>query len=121
MAYVDYEYYKNTFKGNLDEEVVSKLLEEASDQVDRLTYGRIRKKGFENLTEYQQEMIKKAVCYQAEFIANYGDYISSPLSGFSIGDVSLSFSKENQGAGGIIADKKALDYLAQTGLTVRRL
>lgn len=46
MVYVDYEYYKNAFKGNLDEEVVSKLLEEASDQVDRLTYGRIRRKGF---------------------------------------------------------------------------
>lgn len=121
MAYADYEYYRDTFKGGLDEKTATKLLEEASDQVDRLTYGRIRRKGFENLTEYQQEMIKKAVCYQAEFINNYGDYLSSPLSGFSIGDVSLSFSKENQGPGGIIADKKALDSLAQTGLTTRRL
>lgn len=121
MAYVDFEYYKNIFKGSLDEEVVSRLLEEASDQVDRLTYGRIRRKGFENLTEYQQVLVKKAVCYQAEFLANYGDYLSSPLSGFSIGDVSLSFGKENQGAGGIIADKKTLDYLAQTGLSTRRL
>lgn len=121
MAYVDYEYYKDTFKGNLDEEMATKLLEEASDQVDRLTYGRIRRKDFENLTEYQQEMIKKAVCHQAEFINNNGEYLSSPLSGFSIGDVSLSFGKENQGPGGVIADKKTLDYLSQTGLTVRRL
>ena len=121
MAYVDYEYYKDTYKGTLEENAATKLLEEASDQVDRLTYGRIRARGFNNLTEYQQEMIKKAVCHQAEFINNYGDYLSSPLNGFSIGDVSLSFSKENQGAGGIIADKKTLDYLAQTGLTVRRL
>ena len=60
MAYVDYEYYKDAFKGSLDEEIATKLLEEASDQVDRLTYGRIRRKGFDNLTEYQQEMIKKA-------------------------------------------------------------
>lgn len=121
MAYVEYEYYKDTFKGNLDENAATKLLEEASDQVDRLTYGRIRRKGFKNLTEYQQEMIKKAVCHQAEFINNYGEYLNSPLSGFSIGDVSLSFGKENQGPGGVIADKKTLDYLAQTGLTVRRL
>lgn len=121
IAYVDYEYYKDTYKGTLEENVAIKLLEEASDQVDRLTYGRIRRKGFENLTEYQQEMIKKAVCHQAEFINNYGEYLSSPLNGFSIGDVSLSFSKENQGAGGVIADKKTLDYLSQTGLTVRRL
>ncbi|MCF6461493.1 hypothetical protein [Clostridium sp. Cult3] len=121
MAYVDYEYYKNTFKGSLDENAATKLLEESSDQVDRLTYGRIRKRGFENLTEYQQEMVQKAVCHQAEFINNYGEYLNSPLGGFSIGDVSLSFSKENQGPGGIIADKKTLDYLAQTGLSTRRL
>ena len=81
----------------------------------------LEKRGFESLTEYQQEMIKKAVCHQAEFINNYGEYLSSPLNGFSIGDVSLSFGKENQGAGGVIADKKTLDYLAQTGLSTRRL
>ena len=121
MAYVDYEYYRDTYKGTLEENVATKLLEEASDQVDRLTYGRIRARGFNNLTEYQQEMIKKAVCHQAEFINNNGEYLSSPLSGFSIGDVSLSFGKENQGPGGVIADKKTLDYLSQTGLTVRRL
>jgi len=121
LAYVDYEYYKNTFKGNLDEDTAIKLLEESSDQVDRLTYGRIRKKGFDNLTEYQQNLIKKAACYQADFLDNYGEYLSSPLSGFSIGDVSLTFGKENQGPGGIIADKKTLDCLAQTGLSTRRL
>ena len=121
MAYVDYEYYKEKFKGSLDEDTATKLLEESSDQVDRLTYGRIRKKEFDNLTKYQQELIKKAVCCQVDFISNYGEYLSSPLSGFSIGDVSLNFGKENQGPGGIIADKKTLDYLAQTGLSTRRL
>ena len=121
IAYVDYEYYRDTFGGDLEEAEAKRLLEEASDQADRLTYGRIRARGFNNLTEYQQEMIKKAVCHQAEFIDNYGEYLNSPLSGFSIGDVSLSFGKENQGPGGVIADKKTLDYLSQTGLTVRRL
>lgn len=121
MAYVDYNYYKDTYKGSLDEDIANKLLEESSDQVDRLTYGRIRKKGFENLTEYQQGLIKKAVCYQADFISNYGEYLNMPLSGFSAGDISLSFNKDNQGAGGIVADKKTLDYLAQTGLSSRRL
>lgn len=121
MAYVDIDYYKDKYKGDLDAKIAIKLLEEASDEVDKLTYGRIRKIGFENLTPYQQEMVKKAVCYQADFIGNYGDYLSSPLGGFSIGDVSLSFSQENQGAGGIVADKKALNYLSQTGLTSRRL
>nr|DAL98405.1 MAG TPA: Head Tail Connector Protein [Caudoviricetes sp.] len=121
MSYVDYEYYKDTFKGTLDEDTAIKLLNESSDQVDRLTYGRIRKRGFSNLTEYQQELIKKATCYQADFISSYGEYLNMPLSGFSAGDISLSFNKDNQGAGGIIADKKTLDYLAQTGLSSRRL
>ena len=121
MAYADYEFYRDEFQGNLDSTTALKLLAEASDQVDRLTYGRIRSKGFENLTEYQQGMIKKAICHQADFINSYGEYLGSPLDGFSIGDVSLSFDKAQQGAGGIVADKRALDYLAQTGLTVRRL
>lgn len=121
MAYVDYQYYKGTYKGTLDEETASKLLEEASDEVDKLTYGRIRRKGFDNLTEYQQGLIKKAICYQADFINQYGAYLNMPIDGYSAGGISLSFSKDNQGAGGVIADKKTLDYLKQTGLTSRRL
>lgn len=121
MTYVDYKYYKDTYKGTLDEETVLKLLEEASDEVDKLTYGRIRRKGFNNLTDYQQGLIKKAVCYQADFINKYGEYLNMPIDGYSAGGISLSFNKDNQGAGGVIADKKTLDYLSQTGLTVRRL
>ncbi len=121
MAYADYNYYCNEYKGSLDEDEVTKLLEEASDEVDKLTYGRIRKKGFNNLTEYQQELIKKAVCYQADFINTYGQYFNMPITGYSAGDISLSFNKENQGPGGIVADKKTLNYLSQTGLTSRRL
>lgn len=121
LAYVDFEYYRDTFKGKLDQEIIEKLLEEASDDIDKLTYGRIRKKGFDNLTEFQQDRVKKAICYQAEFISTYGEYLSSPLGGFSIGDVSLSFGQENQGSGGIVADKKTLGYISQTGLASRRL
>ena len=121
LSYTDFIYYRDTFHGVLDEDQVIKLLDEASDQVDKLTYGRIRAKGFDNLTEYQQGLVKKAVCYQVDFINAYGDYLNMPLSGFSAGDISLSFNKDNQGPGGIIADKKTLSYLSQTGLTSRRL
>lgn len=121
MAYVDYEYYSEVFKGKLESSEIDKLLEEASDDVDKLSFGRIRHRGFENLTEFQQDRVKKAVCYQAEFINTYGGYISSPLGGYSIGDVSLSFGEDNQGADGTVADKKTLSYLSQTGLSSRRL
>lgn len=119
--YVDYEYYKDIFKGSLDEDVATKLLNEASDQIDRLTYGRIRRKGFDNMSVFQQESTKKAICHQAEFNNSYSKYLDMPIDGYSAGDISLSFSKDNRGAGGIVADKKALDYLAQTGLTSRRI
>lgn len=121
MAYADYDYYKDVFKGELEEEQATKLLGEASDQVDRLAHGRIRSKGFDNLTEFQQANVKKAVCYQSEFIDKYSEYLNMPINGYSAGDISLSFSEENKGRGGIIADKKTLDYLSQTGLTSRRL
>lgn len=121
MSYVDYKHYKDIFKGSLDEDVALKVLEEASDQTDKLTYGRIRKKGFDNLTEFQQDRTKKAICHQADFINKYDEFLNMPISGYSAGDVSLSFNEENKGPGGIIADKRTLDYLGQTGLTSRRL
>lgn len=121
MSYVDYEYYRDEFKGKLDEELVMSLLEEASDHADKMTYGRIRKYGFDNLTDFQKDRVKKAICYQAEFINKYDEFLNMPISGYSAGDISLSFGEENKGPGGIVADKKTLDYLSQTGLTSRRL
>lgn len=121
MSYVDFEYYSNTFKGKLDQETIDKLLEEASDDIDKLTYGRVRRKGFDNLTEFQQDKVKKAVCYQADFINKYGEYINMPITGFTAGDISMSFKKQNETAVGILADTRTIDYLSQTGLTVRRL
>ena len=121
MSYVDYEYYEGVFNGQLDEMTAIRLLDEASDDIDKLTYGRIRKKGFDNLTEFQQSRIKKAICYQAEFNNSYGDYINMPISGFSAGAISMSFKDENKTAVGILADTRTKDLLAQTGLTVRRL
>lgn len=121
MSYVDYEYYINEFKGELEKDLAEKLLIEASDQVDKLAYGRIRRKGFDNLTEFQKDRVSKAICYQADFINKYDEFLNMPISGYSAGDVSVSFNEENKGPGGVIADKKTLDYLSQTGLTTRRL
>lgn len=121
MAYVDYAYYTETYKGKLDVDTATKLLEESSDDIDKLTYGRIRRKGFDNLTEFQQDRVKKAVCYQVDFVNKYGEYINMPITGFTAGDISMSFKKQNETAVGILADARTIDYLSQTGLTVRRL
>ena len=120
MAYVDYQYYKDEFNGAVLEESNSKQrLERASDQVDSLTFNRIRAKGFDNLTEFQKDRVKKAVCIHAEFIEQYGDYIDTPLSGFSAGSTSVSFNTNK--VNGITTTQEVLNYLNQTGLTCRRI
>ncbi|NWK12787.1 head-tail connector protein [Clostridium cadaveris] len=120
MSYVDSTYYKDTFGGTiLPEEHIKQKLERASDQIDTLTYNRIVGKGFENLANFQQDKIKKAVCIHAEFIEQYGEYINMPLSGFSAGSTSVSFNANK--VNGITTTQEVLNYLSQTGLTCRRI
>jgi hypothetical protein len=120
MSYVDYKYYKDTFGGSLLQEYNCKTkLERASDQIDSLTFNRISSKGFDNLTEFQKDRIKKAVCIHAEFIEQYGDYINAPLSSFSAGSISVNFNTKT--FNGVSATQEVLNYLNQTGLTCRRI
>jgi len=121
MSYADYEYYRDIFGGNMDEKEANKFLKEASFEIDNICYGRIKHTGFNNLTEYQQELVKQAVCYRAEFISKYAEYLNMPITGFSAGDISMSFKSENETDIGIYADKRTIEYLARTGLSSRRL
>ena len=67
--YVDIEYYKDVFKGNLiPDEEVEKQLRQASRHIDSLTYNRIVGRGFSNLSMFQQDVIKEVVCMQAELL-----------------------------------------------------
>ena len=118
MAYVDTAYYKNTYKGTLIPDVqLDNKLELASDNIDSLTYNNITAVGFESLTSFQQDKVKKAVCYQADFIYQYGDYINLPVNSFSAGSISL-----NLGNGSTISVRReVVHYLKQTGLTNRVL
>lgn len=120
MSYVDVEYYKNEYGGTIiaDKELKQKL-SRAKDQIDTLTYNRIIGLGFENLSLFQQDKIKKAICLQADFITQYGDYINLPVSSFSIGSTSLSF--DSNIVNGITTTKEVINYISQTGLNNRRL
>jgi hypothetical protein len=119
MAYVDSNYYKNTYKGVIvpDDELENKL-ELASDNVDTLTYNRITGIGFDNLTPFQQDKIMKAVCIQVEFKYQYGDYLDLPVDSYSAGSVNVSFGKESNG---VRTPNSVVNYLSQTGLTCRIL
>lgn len=119
MAYTDASFYKTEYGGTvIPDEALATHLSRASDQIDALTYNRIRGRGgLDNLSCYQQECVKKAVCAQAEFNAQYGAYADMPLTGYSIGDVSLSFVTEK--VNGVATTRDVLNYLGQTGLTSR--
>lgn len=120
MSYVDKSYYQDMFKGSaIPDEYLEKQLERASDHIDIMTYSRIQAKGFDSLTLFQQTRVKKAVCYHAEFIYQYGAYLDIPLSGYSAGSVSLSFQAAE--SRGIKTSQDVIDLLQSTGLTSRRL
>lgn len=119
MAYADVDYYKTEYGGNaIPIEELFTHLSRASDQIDALTYNRIRGRGgIDNLSSYQQECIQKAVCAQAEFNAQYGAYADMPLTGYKIGDISLNFAGEK--VNGVATTREVLQYLGQSGLATR--
>lgn len=107
------QYISDEAPPNLD-----RLLIQAADDVDAVTFNRIRGLGFTNLTAYQQEMVKKAVCHQAEYLASYGQY--EGISSFSAGSISVSMNQENK-VNGRRLGSKAIECLSGTGLTSRNV
>lgn len=120
--YVSESYYEGKYEGTLiPEDDQKKALIQASRHVDTLTFNRIVGRGFSNLTEYQQEIIKEVVCQQAEFETENADMIASVLSSYSINGVSMQFGS----AWNVFTDKgvamrrDTYALLCQTGLCCR--
>lgn len=121
-AYADPDYYRNTYGGNIvPGESLEKALRQASRHIDSLTYNRIIGQGFGNLTGFQQEMIREAVCQQADFEYENADEISTILSSYSINGVSAQFgSSWNVFTDkGIAMKRDVYALLSQTGLCCR--
>lgn len=122
MAYATADDYARYGDGLIPADQLDKALERASDQVDILTYNRIVGIGFDRLTEFQQERVKKAVCQHADFRGRYGDFLDVPFSSYGAGSTSMSFGKgQDSGAGGIQTSSAVLDLLKATGLADRRV
>ena len=122
--YVDKKYYQNTYKGDvIPEDKFEEKIKEASMHIDTLTYNRIVRKKFDNLTEFQQSIIREVVCKLADFEYENADILKTPLSSYAINGVSMSFGKswnvQIQNGGAIPTDYYCL--LAQTGLTCRNV
>lgn len=125
MAYKSYaseSYYENVFEGTaIADDDIAKCLKQASRHIDSLTYNRIVSRGFDNLTDFQKEIIQEVVCLQADFEYENDELISSVLSSYSINGVSMQFGKSwNVFADkGIAMRRDVYQQLCQTGLCSR--
>lgn len=122
-AYADAADYTIDFGGRMiPEEEITKRLQTASRHVDGLTYNRIKGAGFDNLTEYQQEIIKDVVCRLAEFEYENDDLIKSVLNSYSINGVSMAFGGNSWNVyteAGVALPRDLYEELKTTGLCCR--
>lgn len=118
-SYVAPEYYRNIYKGStVPEERLERALQQASRHIDSLTYNRIVGRGFSNLTEYQQDVIREVICQQADFEWENADEINTILQSYSINGVSAQFgSSWNVFTDkGVAVKRDVYAMLTQTGL-----
>lgn len=108
--------------GDIPEDQLEKRLADACRTIDSLTFNRIVKQGFENLTEFQQGIIKEAVAKQADFAHENAELLDSPLSSYSISGVSMSFDRSKVlTIGCVTTTSEVYGLLMQTGLCYRGL
>ena len=122
--YATVEYYKDVYKGNLDDADIDKALQQASRHIDTLTFNRIVAIGFDNLTEYQQEIIKECECLMADWETENADYINSMLSSYSLNGASMSFTGNSASAvvvNGVAVSRDIYSHLQKCGLCTRSL
>ena len=89
-SYVTVEEYKKNYN-DIPDDSIEKSLKKASRHIDTLTFNRIQGIGFDNLTEFQKEIIKEVTCELANFEYENEDVITSVLSSYSINGVSMAF------------------------------
>lgn len=109
------------YEPNIDQNsITDRIIERAIQNIDSVTYRRIHKKGWENLTLFQQNNIKKACCEQVLFLTNYGDILQSPFKSYSINDVSITLDEGGvRVRNGVAINKEAYNLLLETGLLYR--
>lgn len=119
-AYATKEDYLKYGSKVLEDEEIEKNLELASIDVNRATLTRIERRGFDNLTIQQKDLIIKATCLQAEYIKEEGIYDDNSISSYSIGgDLTVNEKESQEMADKLNISKLAFFYLKRTGLTNR--
>lgn len=97
-------------------------IESAEHDIDTLTFRRISSLGFDQLESWQRELVTRAVCLQADFLHEYGELLSNPLSSYAINGVSMSWDKSMLvQQDGVSTLRGIYALLQQSGLTYRGL
>ncbi len=98
------------------------LEKRAETDIDTLTFNRITKQGFESLTDFQQDRVRRSVAEQVKFIFDNSELLDSPLSAYSISGVSMSFDRTKLiSLDGVTTTNQVYNALLQTGLCYRGL
>lgn len=119
-AYATKEDYSKYGSKVLEDEEIEKYLELASIDINRATLTRIERRGFDNLTSQQKDLIIKATCLQADYIKEEGIYDDNSISSYSIGgDLTVNEKESQDMADKLKISKLAFFYLKRTGLTNR--
>lgn len=120
-AYVTPQEYTTLGYDTIPAEDLERYLNDASRNVDTLTFNRIVAMGFDRLTDFQQEIVQDVVCRQANFLYENADAIASILDSYSINSVSMKFGSgfNVNVAEGVPVQNTVYSILKQTGLCWR--
>lgn len=100
-----------------------RYIHSASRHIDTLTFGRIRKIGFDNLSEFQRDIIKEATALLTQFEYENSDMLNSVLQNYSINGVSMTFGEgwNIKVQNGVAVSTDIYNLLSQSGLTTLNL
>lgn len=117
-------YFQGDYTGAIPEENLETALYDASRHIDSLTFNRIIGKGYDNLTEFQKEILGQVCVKQADFEYENKDILESIVSSYSINGVSMGIDASGWNVftqNGVVMKRDVYDLLKQTGLCCRRI
>ena len=130
MGYITPQYYTDEYKGADAGSELEKYIKRASDLIDQVTGYKLAQTSFEDLPEFIQNQVKKAVAAQVEFYVMQGGDEAVNAGSADFGQVGIGgFSYTTGNQQGQTTESKdaqrvspaALAYLEPTGLLYRGL
>lgn len=118
--YVTTEYYLDVYGGSVTENLSNRIYT-ASRHVDLLTFNRLVGR-FEDLSEFQADIVKRVVCGLVDFEAENEDIINSVLSSYAINGVSMTMDANKWNitvTNGVAIKSDLYQLLNTTGLCYR--